>query len=227
MSNEIRIWNFIDAIHHQILVVSMNRKKRSKDIDSDTNLPNEQVDDVEVAVRDNVLIMKMKWLDRTQVLATVWFDNTIRIWDPDFGPHLQYLDCNNVEEDNLHYSGRWTLTLRGHESSIESLVETTSSKSRRLISGSYDETVRIWCLESGCCIRVLRVFGPVWGVIDLDRDYEGGSEGLTMTSTESSTHLLMACSVGGLDNRIEIRRQFEFFIPLVLLESHKVDISGT
>lgn len=50
--------------------------------------------------------------------------------------------------------------LHGHEKPITSLV--ISSDNKTLISGSYDQTIRVWDLETGKCLKVLADWKSDW-----------------------------------------------------------------
>ncbi|KAG9064399.1 hypothetical protein KI688_003587 [Linnemannia hyalina] len=65
---------------------------------------------------------------------------------------------------NIYDTSMWRMTriFRGHHSCVDSIVY--SPTSLQLLSGSDDNTVRLWDCESGSCVFVLEHIGQVWTV---------------------------------------------------------------
>ncbi len=94
-----------------------------------------------------------------QTLASCGADAGTKLWD------LQTGDCLRTFEG--HHSWVWDCagdclkTFEGHTSAISSLTFLPSmpmdnAAAPCLVSGSHDETIRLWNLTSGDCLQVLR-----------------------------------------------------------------------
>lgn len=67
-------------------------------------------------------------------------DTTIKVWDLDITPSWSSIGCK--------------VTMVGHTDTVRCLQMVQDQQI--VISGSYDETLKIWCLTSGRCLNTLR-----------------------------------------------------------------------
>jgi len=107
------------------------------------------------------------------------YDQTVRVWNVDSGLCSKVIDCDAVEvdalavvkEENLvvlsesswtdedltylrilnYVSGETVRVFEGHTTKISSI---RISVDKKLISGSWDKTIRVWDIESGDCSGV-------------------------------------------------------------------------
>jgi hypothetical protein len=78
-----------------------------------------------------------------KTLASGSYDSTVRVWD---------VGAQCPEEVRENRSGACILTLCGHGSRVTSLAVLSDGK---LVSGSYDRTIRVWDPKSGTCKLLL------------------------------------------------------------------------
>ncbi|WP_245894132.1 WD40 repeat domain-containing protein [Chamaesiphon polymorphus] len=136
------------------------------------------------------------------LLATVGHDSSVKLWNADSGECYQTL-CGHTgilgavafsPDGKILASGRSDLTIRlwdvsteecfhvltGHTSGVTSVcflpvdpARPIETQPQILVSGSHDETIRLWDIKTGECVRMFRP----------DRLYEGmniiGITGLT------------------------------------------------
>jgi len=72
-------------------------------------------------------------------------DTTIKVWDLDIKPEWSSIGCR--------------VTMVGHTDTVRCVHMRSSGCSRRkkmVISGSYDKSLRLWCLKTGRCLATLR-----------------------------------------------------------------------
>lgn len=89
-----------------------------------------------------------------ELLATCDDDYMVRLWQ--IAPAALRAGPLSAEE----VPG--VVRLRGHTSGIE--IVRFSPDGQRLYSGSMDETIRVWDVATGACLRVLRAEGPYAGM---------------------------------------------------------------
>ena len=111
-------------------------------------------------------------------IVTASDDGTIRIWDAQRWKAMPVLHGDMFLLDHVCHSpkdigsasgrtlwvwgaqsGQELVVLRGHNGRVLSL--SFSPDGRRIVSGSDDETIRIWDTKNGHCIEVLRGYGDV------------------------------------------------------------------
>ncbi len=69
---------------------------------------------------------------------------------------------------------------QGHTQSVTGVVVTTDGL--KAVSGSYDDTIKIWDLAAGECLRTLAVWGAVWGIVSIP------GRGFDSSPTSSGAH---------------------------------------
>ncbi|KAI5640810.1 hypothetical protein NE865_06918 [Phthorimaea operculella] len=82
---------------------------------------------------------------RDRLVVSGSSDNTIRLWDIECG------QCIRVLEGHEELVRCISITLNGHKRGIACL----QYRGRLVVSGSSDNTIRLWDIECGQCIRVL------------------------------------------------------------------------
>ena len=108
-------------------------------------------------------------------LASVSDDATLRLWDMETGKSIWTLvgiyDLVTFSPDSTTlamvsnnfqiylcdvFSGEIKLVLSGHKNSINSVFFHWDQEKRLIISTSIDSTIRIWDIETGCCLQTIR-----------------------------------------------------------------------
>jgi WD40 repeat protein len=93
-----------------------------------------------------------------ELLATADDDFVARLWR--IAPAARQLESPLPEE--MPAAVELRAELRGHSNAVE--MVRFSPDGSRLYSASKDETIRVWDVASGACLRVLRAEGPYAGM---------------------------------------------------------------
>ena len=117
--------------------------------------------------RVDVFVARMEIAPNGQLLASIFFDETVRLWDPSTGAFLGTLEGHSGSVRAVVFSPNSRLlasasdmtvrlwdpstrasrgTLEGHSGSVRAVV--FSPNSRLLASASSDKTVRLWDIET-------------------------------------------------------------------------------
>lgn len=115
--------------------------------------------------RHTDVIYSVAWSPDGQTLASASRDQTLRIWDIETKKMILERKGHSGGIHNIVEAGRLRRTLKGHSGSVYSVV--WSPDGELVASGSADETVRLWSVNSGELYRTLlghsnRVYSVVW-----------------------------------------------------------------
>ncbi|MFN8467818.1 MAG: NB-ARC domain-containing protein [Caldilineaceae bacterium] len=148
---------------------------------------------IEVLAGHASTVMAIAWRPDGRTIASCSYDGTIRLWDlqervsqevrietgadtgADTGPELRHHGARQI--------------LLGHLASVNAIA--FSARGDHLLSGSDDQTVRVWDLASGRCVRVIAGYGHFcYGVV-------WSPDGQSLLSANSDTTLTIWSAADG------------------------------